>query len=89
MVERMAGYAVGIDKQLNDSFIERIALALLHELKHHPAIREAAANIRIQLRETDILRFVTPKGLPFRARTLCILLKLGMVRTALLGCKLS
>ncbi len=89
MKDRLYGLYDCIDAQMNDSFIQRIALALEHELKHHPSIPEAAATIHRQLKETDILRFVTPRGLPFRTRILCILLKFGMVRAALLGCRLS
>lgn len=88
----MAGHVVGIypciDAQMNDFYINYIGNALNHELLHHPKISEAARNTRKNMKETGIMDYVTPRGLPLSAKILAILLKMHFYRLALLGCKI-
>jgi len=86
--DHLSGLCPSFDRQLNDTFIERIAFGMVRELEHRPAIREAAPVMARQLRETGILRFVTGRGLTLPAKALYCLLKLHCYRLALLGCKL-
>lgn len=76
-----------VDEQMNDLFINYLAYALVHELKHHPDITTAAKNIRRNFNRTKIIELINPKGLPLTAKILYVLLKLHCYSPALLGCK--
>lgn len=86
--ENIRGMYPCVDAQMNDLYTNYIATILTHELTHHPNLFAAAKNIRRSFNKTKIIRLITPKGLPFFAKVLCILLKLHCYFLALAGCKL-
>ena len=86
--ERVVGLYDCVDAQMNDLYANYIATILTHELSHHPAIPEAARNIRRQFKEADVMSFIKAKGLPFSARVLVRLLKMKLYFPALLGCRI-
>ena len=73
---------------MNDLFTNYIATILTHELTHHPNLFLASKNVRRNFNRTEIIRLITPKGLPLIAKILCVLLKLHAYFLALIGCKL-
>ena len=77
-----------VDAQMNDLFTNYIATILTHELTHHPNLFLASKNVRRNFNRTEIIRLITPKGLPLIAKILCVLLKLHAYFLALIGCKL-
>ena len=51
-----------------------------------PSLRDAARHMKEGLRESDMLSFVSAKGLPRKAGTMIRLLKMHMVVPAMLLC---
>ncbi len=86
MREHMDGLAPSIGRQLS----EYAAMLIIRTGKWHvqtaPSLREAARRLKEGLRESEMLSFVSVKGLPKKAAAVILLLKMHIVMPAALLC---
>lgn len=84
---RLTGYGTVIDRQMDDFYASRIIFDLFYIINNSGDISKTGGYLARELRETQILRFVHPGKIQFRAKVIILLLKLGLCRTALLCLK--
>ena len=86
MREHMSGLAPSINRQLNEYAAMLIIRTGKWRAQTDPSLREAARHLKQGLRESEMLSFVTVKGLPRKAAAVILLLKAHMVMPAMLLC---
>ncbi len=86
MREHMSGLGPSIDRQLNEYAAMLIIRTGKWRAETDPSLRSAARHIKEGLRESDMLSFVTVKGLPRKAGAVIRLLKLHLYMAAMLLC---
>ena len=85
--ERLGGKDPSLDAQLNEHCANVIATGVFHEAEFGRTMRQAARRIAEELCQTELMQFVTIKGLPLHDGVFMLWLKLHLYRTALLGAK--
>ena len=86
MREHMSGIGPQIDRQLNAYAAMLIIRTGKWRAETEPSLQEAARHLKEGLRETDMLSFVTVKGLPRKAGAVILLLKMRLYLPAILLC---
>ncbi len=86
MREHLGGLSPSIDRQLNQYAAMLIIRTGKWRAATDPTLGEAARHIKEGLKESDMLSFVTVKGLPPKVAAVVLLLKMGLVRPAMLLC---
>ena len=86
MREHMGGLGPSIDRQLNEYAAMLIIRTGKWRAETDPSLRSAVRHIKEGLWESDMLSFVTVKGLPRKARAVIRLLKLHLYTPAMLLC---
>ena len=86
MREHMKGLGPTIDRQLNEFAAMLIIRTAKWRVGTDPSLREAARHIEEGLRESDMLSFVSVKGLPKKVGAVMFLLKRRMYIPAMLLC---
>lgn len=86
MREHMSGLGPEIDRQLNEYAAMLIIRTGKWRAETEPTLREAARRIKEGLNESEMLSFVTEKGLPRKAGAVILLLKLHMYLPAMVLC---
>ena len=86
MREHMSGLAPSVDRQLNEYAAMLIIRTGKWRAGTDPSLREAARHMKDGLRESEMLSFVSARGLPRKAGTVILLLKMHMVMPAVLLC---
>ena len=86
MREHMSGLGPEIDRQLNEYAAMLIIRTGKWRAETEPTLKDAARRIREGLRESEMLSFVTVKGLPRKAGAVILLLKLHMYLPAMALC---
>ena len=86
MREHMSGLGPEIDRQLNEYAAMLIIRTGKWRAESEPTLREAARRIKEGLNESEMLSFVTVKGLPRKAGAVILLLKLHMYLPAMALC---
>ena len=86
MREHMSGLGPSVDRQLNEYAAMLIIRTGKWRAAADPSLREAAQHLKEGLRESDMLSFVSVKGLPRKVGAVILLLKLHMYVPALLLC---
>ena len=86
MREHMGGLAPSVDRQLNEYAAMLIIRTGKGYARTEPSLRKAARHMKEGLRESDMLSFVSVKGLPRKAGAMIRLLKMHMVVPAMLLC---
>ena len=86
MREHMGGLGPSIDRQLNEYAAMLIIRTGKWRASEDPSLREAARHIKEGLRESDMLSFVSVKGLPPKAGAVVLLLKMHLYLPAVLLC---
>ena len=86
MLEHMRGIGPQIDRQLNAYAAMLIIRTGKWRAETEPSLQEAARHLKEGLRETDMLSFVTVKGLPRKAGAVILLLKMRLYLPAILLC---
>ena len=86
MREHMSGLGPEIDRQLNEYAAMLIIRTGKWRAETEPTLREAARRIKEGLNESEMLSFVTVKGLPRKAGAVILLLKLHMYLPAMALC---
>ena len=86
MRERMSGLGRSIDRQLNAYAAMLIIRTGKWRAREDPSLRDAARHMREGLRESEMLSFVSVKGLPQKAGAVILLFKLHMDMPAMLLC---
>ena len=86
MREHMSGLTPSIDRQLNEYAAMLIIRTGKWRVQTEPSLREAARHMKEGLRESEMLSFVSAKGLPKKAGAVIRLLKLHMVMPAMVLC---
>ena len=86
MREHMGGLGTSIDRQLNEYAAMLIIRTGKGLVRTEPSLRDAARHMKEGLRETDMLSFVSVKGLPKKAGAVILLLKMHLYLPAMLLC---
>ena len=86
MREHMSGLGPVIDRQLNEYAAMLIIRTGKWRAGTDPSLREAAQHLKEGLRESDMLSFVTVKGLPPKVGAVMLLLKMHLYLPAMLLC---
>ena len=86
MREHMDGLAPSVSRQLNEYAAMLIIRTGKWRVQTEPSLREAARHLEEGLRESEMLSFVTAKGLPPKAGAVIRLLKMHMTLPAVLLC---
>ena len=86
MRERMGGLGPAIDRQLNEYAAMLIIRTGKWRAETDASLREAARHLKEGLRESDMLSYVSVKGLPKKAAALVLLLKMHLYLPAMLLC---
>ena len=86
MREHMSGLGPVIDRQLNEYAAMLIIRTGKWRAGTDPSLREAARHIKEGLQESEMLSYVSVKGLPPKVAAVIWLLKKGMYKTAMLLC---
>ena len=86
MREHMKGLGPAIDRQLNEFAAMLIIRTAKWRVGTDPSLREAARHIEEGLRESDMLSFVSVKGLPKKVGAVMFLLKRRMYIPAMQLC---
>ena len=86
MREHMSGLAPSINRQLNEYAAMLIIRTGKWRVQTEPSLRDAARHMKQGLRESEMLSFVSVKGLPRKAGAVILLLKTHMVIPAMLLC---
>ena len=84
--EHLGGLGPVIDRQLNEYAAMLIIRTGKWRAATDPSLAEAARHLEEGLRETDMLSFVSVKGLPRKAGAVILLLKMRLYRLAMLLC---
>ncbi len=86
MREHMSGLGPTVDRQLNDFAAMLIIRTGKWRAGTEPTLRAAAKQMKEGLRESGMLSFVTPRGLPRKAKAVITLFKLHLYTPAMLLC---
>ncbi len=86
MREHMSGLSPDVDRQLNQYAAMLIIRTGKWRAASDPTLKEAARHIKEGLRESEMLKFVTVKGLPKKAGAVIWLLKRRLYLPAMLLC---
>ena len=86
MREHMGGLGPSIDRQLNEYAAMLIIRTGKWRAGTDPSLREAAQHMKEGLLESDMLSFVSVKGLPRKAGAVILLLKMHLYMPAMLLC---
>ena len=86
MREHMGGLGASIDRQLNQYAAMLIIRTGKHFARTDASLKEAARHLKEGLRETDMLSYVSIKGLPKKAGAVILLLKMRLYLPAVLLC---
>ena len=86
MREHMTGLAPSVGRQLNEYAAMLIIRTGKWRARTEPSLREAARHMKEGLRESEMLSFVSARGLPKKAGAMILLLKMHMVMPAMLLC---
>lgn len=86
MREHMGGLGPSIDRQLNQYAAMLIIRTGKWRARTDPSLREAARHMKEGLRESDMLSFVSVKGLPRKAGAVIGLFKMHLYLPAMLLC---
>ena len=86
--KRLSGYGPVIDQQMDDFYASRIVYDIFYINSKATGVLKAGRFLARELRETQILKFVHLGGIPFRAKILILLLKLGLCRTVMFCIKI-
>ena len=86
MWEHMGGNGPAVDRQLNEYAAMLIIRTGKWRAETDPSLREAARHLKEGLRESDMLSFVTVKGLPPKVGAVMLLLKMHLYLPAMLLC---
>ena len=86
MREHMGGMGTLIDRQLNEYAAMLIIRTGKWRAETDPSLREASRHLKEGLRESDMLSFVTVKGLPRKVGAVMLLLKMRLYFPAMLLC---
>ena len=86
MREHMGGLGPLVDRQLNEYAAMLIIRTGKWRAETDPSLLEAALHLKEGLRESDMLSFVTAKGLPRKAEAVILLLKMRLYLPAMLLC---
>ena len=86
MREHMGGNGPAVDRQLNEYAAMLIIRTGKWRAETDPSLREAARHLKEGLRESDMLSFVTVKGLPPNVGAVMLLLKMHLYLPAMLLC---
>ncbi len=84
--EQLSGLGPAVDRQLNEYPAMLIIRTGKWRAETEPSLREAARHLKEGLRESEMLSFVSVRGLPPKAAILVLLLKLGLYGPAMLLC---
>ncbi len=82
----MSGLGPSIDRQLNEYAAMLIIRTGKWRAQTEPSLREAAKHLKEGLSESDMLSFVSVKGLPRKVKAVILLLKMRMYMPAVLLC---
>ncbi|MCR5206068.1 MAG: glycosyltransferase [Lachnospiraceae bacterium] len=83
--ERLSSYGQVIDQQMDCFYASRILYDVISMRKKTSDINRTGSLLKKELRETDIIKYVHINKIPFRARIVMRMLKMGMCRTVLWG----
>lgn len=86
MWEHMGGNGPAVDRQLNEYAAMLIIRTGKWRAETDPSLREAARHLKEGLCETEMLSFVTVKGLPPKVAAVMLLLKMRLYLPAMLLC---
>ena len=86
MREHLGGMGRSIDRQLNQYAAMLIIRTGKWRAASDPSLRDAAAHMKEGLRESDMLSFVSVKGLPRKAGAVILLLKMRLYLPAMILC---
>ena len=86
MRKHLSGLGASIDRQLNQYAAMLIIRTGKGLVRTEPSLRDAARHMKEGLRETDMLSFVSVKGLPKKAGAVILLLKMHLYLPAMLLC---
>ena len=86
MREHMGGNVPVVDRQLNEYAAMLIIRTGKWRAETDPSLREAAQHLKEGLRESEMLSFVTVKGLPPKVGAVIFLLKMHLYLPAVLLC---
>lgn len=86
MREHLSGLGTIIDRQLNEYAAMLIIRTGKWRAATDPSLRDAAQHMKEGLLESDMLSFVSVKGLPRKAGTVILLLKMHLYLPAMLLC---
>ena len=86
MREHMSGLRPSIDRQLNEYAAMLIIRTGKYRAETDPSLQVAAQHIKEGLKESDMLSFVSVKGLPRKAGAVIQLLKMRMYLPAMVLC---
>ena len=86
MREHMGGNGPAVDRQLNEYAAMLIIRTGKWRAETDPSLREAARHLKEGLRESDMLSFVTVKGLSPKVGSVMLLLKMHLYLPAMLLC---
>ena len=84
--EHLSGLGPVIDRQLNEYAAMLIIRTGKWRAGTDPSLRDAARHMKEGLRESEMLSFVSVKGLPWKAGVLILLLKMHLYFPAMLLC---
>ena len=84
--EHLNGLGPDTDRQLNEYAAMLIIRTGKWRAETEPALRDAARHLKEELRESDMLSFVSVNGLPRKVGAVILLLKLHMYYPAMLLC---
>ncbi|MBR4393087.1 MAG: glycosyltransferase family 2 protein [Oscillospiraceae bacterium] len=88
MNERLRGYGPEIDRELNDYPATLIIRTVKWRLKTAASFREAVYQVKMGLKASGMLEFISLKGLPMIPMVLILLLKLHLYNVAMAFCAL-
>ena len=86
MREHLGGLSPSVDRQLNEYAAMLIIRTGKWRAETDPSLRDAARHMKEGLDESDMLSFVSVKGLPRKAGVLMLLLKARLYRPAMFLC---
>ena len=84
--DRLRGYGPVIDRELNDYPVTLITHTVDALLMDDTGFREAAQRVRKGLKETDMLRYISLRGLPVKQFLVILLFKLHLDTAAVAVC---
>ena len=86
MRDHLSGLGPTVDRQLNEYAATLIIRTGKWRAETDPSLRDAAQHLKEGLRESEMLSFVSVKGLPRKAGAVILLLKIHMYLPAMLLC---